>query len=238
MAEHLLNVADIDVGFEEAGGEGMAEHVRGDVQVDGGEGAIFVYHAAHGLVGQGRAGLVHKKVCGGGDFGGKTAAVFHENVDNVVGGKLDIAFLVAFAVYEYGSVDEVYILVFQAAKLAYSYAGGEQELDYGGIAERISALVGSVRVCLLVVNDGEKGFDGVQRYCLWEDNWFAETGLYLGKRSALDDILVFTVMKKSLQRGDFALGSFGLVLTVKPAYIGFKSGRGDVGYGCKAGGVG
>lgn len=238
MTEHLLNVADIDVGFEEAGGECVAEHVWGDVQVDGGEGAVFVYHAAHGLVRQGRAGLVHKKVCGGGDFGGKTAAVFNENVDNVVGGKLDIAFLVALAVYEYGSVDEVYIFVFQAAKLAYSDAGGEQELDYGCIAEGVSTLIGSICVCLLVVNDGEKGFDGVQRYCFWEDNRFAETGLYLGKRIALDDVLVFTVMKERFQRGDFAFGSFGLVFTVEPAYIVFKCGRGDVGYGCKVGGVG
>ena len=177
-------------------------------------------------------------MCGGGDFGGKTAAVFNENMDNVVGGKLDIAFLVALAVYEYGSVDEVYILVFQAAKLAYSDAGGEQELDYGCIAEGVSALIGSICVCLLVVNDGEKGFDGVQRYCFWEDNRFAETGLYLGKRIALDDVLVFTVMKECFQRGDFALGSLWLVLTVEPAYVVFKCGRGDVGYGCNIGGDG
>lgn len=61
VSEHFLNVADVDIGFQKAGGEGMAEHVRGDVQVNGGEGAVFVNHAANGLVGQGSAGLIHKK---------------------------------------------------------------------------------------------------------------------------------------------------------------------------------
>ena len=91
------------------------EHVRGDVQVNGGEGAVFVNHAANGLVGQGSAGLIHKKMCRGGYFGGKAAAVFIENVDNVIGCKLYIALLVAFSVYEDGSVDEIYIVIFEIA---------------------------------------------------------------------------------------------------------------------------
>lgn len=61
VSEHFLNVADVYIGFQKAGGEGVAEHVRGDVQVNGGEGAVFVNHAANGLVGQGSAGLIHKK---------------------------------------------------------------------------------------------------------------------------------------------------------------------------------
>ena len=93
----------------------MTEHVRGDVQVNGGEGAVFVNHAANGLVGQGSTGLIHKKMCRGGYFGGKAAAVFIENVDNVIGGKLYIALLVAFSVYEDGSVDEIYIVIFEIA---------------------------------------------------------------------------------------------------------------------------
>ncbi len=48
----------------------MAEHVWGDVQVNGGERAVFVNDAAHGLVGQGSAGFLHKKMCRGKDFGG------------------------------------------------------------------------------------------------------------------------------------------------------------------------
>ena len=134
VTEHFLDVADVDVGFEEAGGEGVAEHVRGDVQVNGGEGAVFVNHAANGLVGQGSTGLIHKKMCRGGYFGGKAAAVFIENVDNVIGGKLYVALLVAFSVYEDGSVDEIYIVIFEIAELTYSYTGGEQQLNYGGIA--------------------------------------------------------------------------------------------------------
>ena len=115
MSEHFLNVADVDIGFQKAGGEGVAEHVWGDVQVNGGEGAVFVNHAANGLVGQGSTGLIHKKMCRGGYFGGKAAAVFIENVDNVIGGKLYIALLVAFSVYEDGSVDEIYIVIFEIA---------------------------------------------------------------------------------------------------------------------------
>lgn len=115
VSEHFLNVADVYIGFQKAGGEGVAEHVRGDVQVNGGEGAVFVNHAANGLVGQGSAGLIHKKMCRGGYFGGKAAAVFIENVDNVIGCKLYIALLVAFSVYEDGSVDEIYIVIFEIA---------------------------------------------------------------------------------------------------------------------------
>ena len=115
VPEHFLNVADVDIGFQEAGGESVAEHVRGDVQVNGGEGAVFVNHAANGLVGQGSAGLIHKKMCRGGYFGGKAAAVFIENVDNVIGGKLYVALFVTFSVYEDGSVDEIYIVIFEIA---------------------------------------------------------------------------------------------------------------------------
>ena len=64
VTEHFLDVADVDVGCEEAGGEGMAEHVRGDMEVDGGEGAVFVNHAADGLGGERGAGLIHKEVGG------------------------------------------------------------------------------------------------------------------------------------------------------------------------------
>ena len=32
VSEHFLNVADVYIGFQKAGGEGVAEHVRGDVQ--------------------------------------------------------------------------------------------------------------------------------------------------------------------------------------------------------------
>ena len=52
VPEHFLDVADVHVSFEEACGEGVAEHMRCYVQVDGGEGTVFVYHAADGLVGQ------------------------------------------------------------------------------------------------------------------------------------------------------------------------------------------
>ena len=107
VTEHLLDIADVNVSFEEAGREGVAEHVWGNVEVDGCEGAVFVNHAPDGLVGEWSAGLIHKKVCGGGNFGGKIAAIFGECVDNIIGCELEVTFFAAFAVDEDGSVSEI-----------------------------------------------------------------------------------------------------------------------------------
>ena len=51
MAEHFLNVADVHVGFQQAGGEGVAEHVRRDMDVDRSQSAVVVDRAADGLIG-------------------------------------------------------------------------------------------------------------------------------------------------------------------------------------------
>ena len=48
--KYTLDVADFHIGFKQAGGEGVAERVRCDVEVDSGEDAVLVNHAAHGLV--------------------------------------------------------------------------------------------------------------------------------------------------------------------------------------------
>lgn len=34
MAKHFLDITDIDICFQKAGGKCMAEHVRGDMQVN------------------------------------------------------------------------------------------------------------------------------------------------------------------------------------------------------------
>ena len=52
VAEHSLYVADVNVLLQQEGGEGVTEHVRGDVLVDAGEPRVTVYHKADGLVGE------------------------------------------------------------------------------------------------------------------------------------------------------------------------------------------
>ena len=51
VAEHFLNVADVHVGFQQAGGEGVTEHVRRDMDVDRSQSAVVVDRAADGLIG-------------------------------------------------------------------------------------------------------------------------------------------------------------------------------------------
>ena len=50
MPEYFLDIADVNVRFQETCGEGVAEHVRGDMQGYLGQGRVFVYHPADGLV--------------------------------------------------------------------------------------------------------------------------------------------------------------------------------------------
>ena len=50
VAQHFLDIADIDIGFQKACGKGMSEHVRGNMQADGSKGGIFSDHSADGLV--------------------------------------------------------------------------------------------------------------------------------------------------------------------------------------------
>lgn len=51
VAEHFLNVADVHIGFQQAGGEGVTEHVRRDMDVDRSQSAVVVDRAADGLIG-------------------------------------------------------------------------------------------------------------------------------------------------------------------------------------------
>ena len=42
-------------------------------------------------------------------------AIFIEHVDNIIGGNLDVAFFIAIAIYEDGSVNKVHIFIFEIA---------------------------------------------------------------------------------------------------------------------------
>ena len=51
VAEHFLNVADVHIGFQQAGCKGVAEHVRRDMDVDRCQSTVVVDRAADGLIG-------------------------------------------------------------------------------------------------------------------------------------------------------------------------------------------
>lgn len=51
MPKHFLNVADVNIRFQEAGGESVAEHMRGNAHFNAGKRGIFTDCTAHRLVG-------------------------------------------------------------------------------------------------------------------------------------------------------------------------------------------
>ena len=68
------------------------------MHVYGGEGGVFVYHPADGLVGEFSAVLVCEEVAAVLDFGVKIVFVFFEDVDDGVTSNLDFALFGAFSV--------------------------------------------------------------------------------------------------------------------------------------------
>jgi hypothetical protein len=61
VSKHFLDVADVHVGFQQAGGKGVAEHMRRDVHVNVCQGAVFADHPLNGLVREGSVVLAGKK---------------------------------------------------------------------------------------------------------------------------------------------------------------------------------
>ena len=76
----------------------MPEHVWGDMYVYGGEGGVFVYHTADGLVGEFFAVLICEEVAAVLDFGFEIVFVFFEDADDGVASYLDFTFFGAFSV--------------------------------------------------------------------------------------------------------------------------------------------
>lgn len=92
VSEDFLDITDIDVCFQQAGGECVAEHVRCDMRFYGCQGGIFVDHSAYGLVRQYAAGLFDKKMVAGLHFGEKGSFIFFEDVDDGIVSDLDFSF--------------------------------------------------------------------------------------------------------------------------------------------------
>ena len=51
VAKHFLNVADVYICFQQAGGEGVPEHMGRDMHLDCCQGTVSIYHSPNGLVG-------------------------------------------------------------------------------------------------------------------------------------------------------------------------------------------
>jgi hypothetical protein len=62
VTEHFLDVADVNIRFEQAGCKSMPEHMRCDMKVDSGKVCVFIDHSADCLIRQRPAGLVCEKM--------------------------------------------------------------------------------------------------------------------------------------------------------------------------------
>lgn len=84
VPEHLLDVTYIHVGLQQAGGKGMAEHVGGDMELDGSQGRIFVYHSSDGLVRERPPGLIDEKMVAAQHLISENIPVFYQYMDDVI----------------------------------------------------------------------------------------------------------------------------------------------------------
>ena len=112
VSQHFLNEADIYARFQKTCGEGVAEHVGRDVQINGNEGSVLVDHPADCLVGERFPGLIGKEMAAGTDFCGKIAAIFVQYPNHFPAADLNAAFLTAFAIDQDCAVMQIDILTF------------------------------------------------------------------------------------------------------------------------------
>lgn len=54
VSQHFLNIADIDISFQQTCGKGVPEHMRSDMQVYRCKRGILVDNTAYGLIRQGK----------------------------------------------------------------------------------------------------------------------------------------------------------------------------------------
>ena len=98
VSEHPLYIADVNVLLQQKGGEGVAEHVRGDVLADAGEPRVTVYHKADGLVGQLAAQAVHEEISAGRNVIFEGFLIQRQHVDDFSVADLDNPFSCAFSI--------------------------------------------------------------------------------------------------------------------------------------------
>lgn len=68
VSQQLLYVSDIHILFEKQGGEGMAEHMGGDMLCDSGCLTVLVDHESNRLVRQLLPKTIYEEPSGSGDF--------------------------------------------------------------------------------------------------------------------------------------------------------------------------
>ena len=141
VTEHSLYVANINVLLQQEGGEGVAEHVRGDVLVDTGELRVTVYHKADGLVGQLAVQTVHEKISAECNVVFEGFLVQCQRVDDLMVADLDDSFPRALSVNQDVAALEVDVGRLQRAQLGYSHSGGEQQLDDGDVPDATAKLI-------------------------------------------------------------------------------------------------
>ena len=116
VSQHFLDVADVNICFQKACGEGMAEHVRGNMQTDGSKGGIFSDHSADRLVGQRCAVLAGEEVSAALYFSYESIFVGFQGMGDRVASNLNFSFFRSLSVDQDGSVQETDICFLQKAE--------------------------------------------------------------------------------------------------------------------------
>lgn len=98
VTQHLLNIPYIDICLQKTGSKRMPEHMRCNMQVNGGECCIFADHPADGLICQLLSGLICKKMFTVFYFCGIVLPVLGQCVDNIIISNLYAPFFGAFSI--------------------------------------------------------------------------------------------------------------------------------------------
>ncbi len=228
VSQHLLNIADIHVRIQQTGRKGVAEHMRRDVLLDGGQRSIFVDHSAHRLIGEGISVVVHKEVSTRCSFAANTFVVSGKDLENRLVADLQAALSASFSVDEDGAVGKIHIAYFQGAELGDPHSCGKQKLRDGSIPQGVLFLIGGYGSFVLLVYGGQEQLDCVKGDGFGQDHRLAEMDAYFIKGVRIDDFPIFKIVEECFYGGNLALGCFGLTLSVQPCDILFQNFGGDL----------
>lgn len=103
VAQHLLNIANIDICFQKACSKGMPKHVRGDMEFYSRNRGIFIYHPSNRLVRYRTIILIYKKAITFLDLGEKSAfVIFHAYIGSCSQALLSALYVMTYAVSMFG----------------------------------------------------------------------------------------------------------------------------------------
>ena len=112
VSQHFLNIADINISFQQTGGKGVPEHMRSDMQVYCCKRGILGDDAAYGLIRQGVAILIREEMTTLFDFCLKIIFVSDQNIYHGVISNLYFSFFASFSVNQDGPVVQTDIIRF------------------------------------------------------------------------------------------------------------------------------